>query len=150
MNKSTQKICCSSFNALSIMEVIIRIEKGFYPKHHLVQLHRKPITTTKAFSSFTKESFTIFIYFVTGPHSSHTNQQWPLNSIRVKASRPLVFEYFCDNGRILATWSYRYPNHKQVIQHALALPSLSHTGFLTKKVLYKILSLLPIVIAKSY
>ena len=30
------------------MEVIIRIEKGFYPKHHLVQLHRKPITTTKA------------------------------------------------------------------------------------------------------
>ena len=41
------KRCCSSFNALSIMEVIIRIEKGFYPKHHLVQLHPKPITTTK-------------------------------------------------------------------------------------------------------
>ena len=25
--------------------------------------------------SFTKEPFTIFIYFVTGPHSSHTNQR---------------------------------------------------------------------------
>ena len=35
-----------------LVEVILRIERGFYPKHHLVQLHRKPITTTKAFSAF--------------------------------------------------------------------------------------------------
>ena len=56
-----------------------------------------------------------------------------------------VFEFFCDSRRIsaifakfflnslFATWSYRYPNPKYVIQRALALPSLSHTGFLTKK-----------------
>ena len=63
VNKSPQKICCSSFNALSIMEVIIPIEKGVYPKHHLVQLHRKPITTTKAFSFLYKRTIRHFHLF---------------------------------------------------------------------------------------
>ena len=63
VNKSPQKICCSSFNAQSIMEVIVRIEKGFYPKHHLVQLHRKPITTTKAFSFLYKRTIHHFHLF---------------------------------------------------------------------------------------
>ena len=52
-----------------------------------------------------------------------------------------VFEYFCDSRRILATftkfclnslfatWSYRYPNPKHVIQRALELSSISHTCF---------------------
>ena len=55
-----------------------RIEKGFYPKHHLVQLHRKPITTTKAFSFLYKRTihhFHLFRYraslFAHKPNDDH-------------------------------------------------------------------------------
>ena len=69
------------------MEVIIRIEKDFYPKHHLVQLHQKPITTTKAFSFLYKRTIHHFHLF---RYRASLYQRWPLNSVRVKASRPLV------------------------------------------------------------
>ena len=61
-----------------------------------------------------------------------------------------VFEYFRDSRRILATfaefclnslfatWSYLCPNPKHVIQRALALPSISNTGFWRKKFLQNI------------
>ena len=70
-------------------------------------------------------------------------------------------EYFCDSRRILATfakfclnslfatWSYRYLDPKHVIQRALTFLSLSHIGFFDVKCFYKVLPLLPIVIAKS-
>ena len=73
-----------------------------------------------------------------------------------------VFEYFCDSRRIVttlakfclnslfATCSYRYLNLKDVIQRAIKLSSTSHTRFFFSDVkrFYKILPLIPIVIAK--
>ena len=59
----------------------------------------------------------------------------------------LVFELFCESRRILATsakfclnslfatWSYRYPNPKHVIQRALTLPSSPTQVFWRKKFL---------------
>ena len=56
-----------------------------------------------------------------------------------------VFEYFFNSRKFLAsfakfclkslfaTWSYRYPNPKHVIQRALTLPSLSPHGFFDEK-----------------
>ena len=70
-----------------------------------------------------------------------------------------VFEYFCDSGRILATfakfclnslfatWSYRYPNPKHVIQRALNLPSIFHTCFFDTTKLYKHLPLFAVFLA---
>ena len=80
---------------------------------------------------------------------NQTNTKWGRRIFLQFNLAEFVFEYFCDSRRILATfakfclnslfatWSYRYPNPKHVIQRALALLSLSYTGFLTQKVFTK-------------
>ena len=56
------------------MEVIIESKKVFIRNIISSNFIENQSQQLRLSLSFTKEPFTIFIYFVTGPHSSHTNQ----------------------------------------------------------------------------
>ena len=76
--------------------------------------------TTKASLSFTKKHSAFSLISLTGPHSSHTNQQWSLNSIRVKGIRSLrsIVTSFQVNSFHLTVTSFQKIAtlfHKQIV-----------------------------------
>ena len=85
INKSLQKICCSFFKALSIMKVFS------WTIHDSTPPNRKTVITTEVLSSLSVEKI-IHHFHLRASQSTETNDNHCKlkNSIRVKASRPLL------------------------------------------------------------
>ena len=87
MNKSPEKICCTPFNALSIMKVFSLTLLTIHNSNS-TQLNQKTIITTKAFSSLDKKHSPYSLNFINFTLRTQTNDDHC--KLNANASRPLV------------------------------------------------------------